>query len=153
MFAFYGRNLAYTIDDGLTWIKEEFEFNKDIILQLNGMFCTAEGEVWVWGNNGLILANDLIVPSDTPDNYRLFQNYPNPFNSETVIEFSVSKEGYTSLKIYNILGEEIAALVDGYLDIGSFKHIVKGKNLSSGVYFYRLVTDNYVETRKMVVLK
>ncbi len=153
MFAFYGRNLAYTIDDGLTWIKEEFEFNKDIILQLNGMFCTAEGEVWVWGNNGLILANDLIVPSDTPDNYRLSQNYPNPFNSETVIEFSISKGGYTSLKIYNILGEEIAALVDGYLDIGSFKHIVKGKNLSSGVYFYRLVTDNYVETRKMIILK
>jgi hypothetical protein len=87
--------------------------------------------------------------------YRLMNNYPNPFNPSTTIEFSISQPGFVSLKVYDILGKEIATLVNEGVPAGSHNVEFRMQNLelSSGIYFYQLKAGNYVETKKMTLLK
>ncbi len=89
-----------------------------------------------------------------PSHYTLYQNYPNPFNGYTTIEYDLPTGGFVSLKIYTILGEEVATLVDGRQDAGTkIKKVFDGTHLPSGVYFYRLRTSSFETTRKMLILK
>jgi len=91
-----------------------------------------------------------------PDEYNLSQNYPNPFNPVTNLEFGISKLGFVSLKVYNMLGKEVATLVNSNLDAASYNYQLSTDNyqLTSGVYFYKLVVDgNIIDTKRMVLLK
>lgn len=96
-----------------------------------------------------------------PDKFLLEQNYPNPFNSVTSIKFKVaSTSPYlllrgtpVSLKVYNLLGREVAVLVNGYLQLGTYQVNFNAENLTSGIYFYRLETDSFSETKKLVLMK
>ncbi|GBD91209.1 bacillolysin precursor [bacterium BMS3Abin04] len=88
-----------------------------------------------------------------PNNFKLLQNYPNPFNPSTVIEFSIQKATYTSLKVYDILGKEISTLVNEEKQPGNYKVNFDASNLSSGIYYYRLNAGNFTENRKMLLLK
>ena len=90
---------------------------------------------------------------ETPVGYSLHQNYPNPFNPTTTIEFALPQTGFVSLKVYNILGEEVATLVSEKLAAGNYKYDWDASGLASGVYLYRLQAGDYVETRKMVLLR
>ena len=83
----------------------------------------------------------------------LKQNYPNPFNPITQIEYSVPKSGYISLKVYNLLGKEIAKLYEGIQLEGDYIVSLNGSALTSGVYFYSLQTNNFVDTKKLILLK
>ena len=83
----------------------------------------------------------------------LKQNYPNPFNPITQIEYSVPKSGYISLKVYNLLGKEIAKLYEGIQLEGDYIVSLDGSALTSGVYFYSLQTNNFVDTKKLILLK
>jgi hypothetical protein len=90
--------------------------------------------------------------------FSLRQNYPNPFNPTTKIEFALSKSGQVRIEIFNILGEKIKTLVDQYLKAGHQMVEWDGKDdsgeeVASGVYFYRLLTDNFIETKKMVLMR
>ena len=89
------------------------------------------------------------------DGFRLMQNYPNPFNPSTTIWYQLSEAGIVSLKIFNSLGEEVATIIDDeYLDIGTHSLLfIVNSSLPSGVYFYRLQAGNYVETKKMILVK
>ena len=87
------------------------------------------------------------------ENYNLLQNYPNPFNPITNISYSLPRSGYVSLIIYNILGDEVARLVDGFQQSGEYNAIWNASNVSSGIYFYRLNSGVFTETKKMVLLK
>ncbi len=89
----------------------------------------------------------------TPSNFVLGQNYPNPFNPSTTINFSVAKDEFVSLKVFNIAGEEVASLVNEMIPAGSYKVDFNAASLTSGVYFYRLTAGNFVETKKMNLLK
>ena len=93
------------------------------------------------------------VSSNTPDGFELGQNYPNPFNPLTVINYSIPENGKTDLKIYDILGNEVAVLVNEYQSPGTYSVNWNAGNFSSGVYYYTLVTDNFTHTRKMVLTK
>jgi hypothetical protein len=104
----------------------------------------------------------LVVEEDgdqaIPNEYMLAQNYPNPFNPSTSIHFELPRAGFASLKIYNIVGQEVANLLTGNLPAGSFRATWDGKDMngetvSSGVYLYRLQVGDYVEARKMLLLK
>lgn len=86
-------------------------------------------------------------------NFALAQNYPNPFNPITTIHFSTAKQMQVTLKVFDILGREIATLVDGKLTPGEHKVIFDGKNLPSGVYIYRLQAGDYYQQRKMILMK
>ncbi len=98
--------------------------------------------------------------SSLPKTCQLFQNYPNPFNANTAISYQLSgvRPLHTTLKIYNILGQEVRKLVNGYQKPGSYRIIWDGLNdqgrtAGSGIYFYRLRAPNYVKTRKMLLLR
>ncbi len=93
--------------------------------------------------------------SSLPHTYELKQNYPNPFNPSTQIKYSIEKAGIVSLKVYDLLGREVANLVNTYQQIGSYAVTFNSVNraFSSGVYFYRLESGSFVATHKMVLLK
>jgi len=98
-------------------------------------------------------------PSGTGDElsaiteYNLSQNYPNPFNPSTNISFQLPFASKVTLKVYDLLGKEIATLIDGYKNAGIFEVNFNAGELSSGMYFYRLEAGNYSQTKKMILLK
>jgi hypothetical protein len=90
---------------------------------------------------------------ELPRTYELHQNYPNPFNPTTTIRYELPVRSYVTLKVFNILGEEVATLVDGVEEAGFRSAQLDAGNLASGVYFYRLRSTDFIETRKLMVLK
>ena len=90
---------------------------------------------------------------EIPKDYRLEQNYPNPFNPTTNIKYSVPKDGNVSLKIYNVLGNEVSAIIDGFMKAGVYNVDFNGANLASGIYFYTLKTIEFTSTKKMALVK
>ena len=91
--------------------------------------------------------------TDIPENYTLSQNYPNPFNPSTTIKFSIPQDGLVLLKVYNILGAEVASLVNGNKPAGTYNVTFDASDLSSGVYLYKLITPDFVQTKKMLLVK
>ena len=88
-----------------------------------------------------------------PNDFALIQNYPNPFNPSTTIEFALPRAGLVSLKVYNVIGQEVAVLVDGHKSAGNHSIEFGSENVPSGVYFYKLVHQEGSETRKMMLVK
>jgi hypothetical protein len=88
-----------------------------------------------------------------PNNFNLSQNYPNPFNPETTINFQLPKSEKVVLKIYDALGREVETLVNGEKNSGLHKIIFNAKNLSSGIYFYRLTAGSFYAVKKMTISK
>lgn len=85
--------------------------------------------------------------------FELNQNYPNPFNPTTTIVYSVPRSAHISIKVYDILGKEVATLFEGMRRVGNYVVTFNGDGLSSGVHFYRMQADNFVETKKLVLMK
>jgi parallel beta-helix repeat protein len=94
-----------------------------------------------------------VVEENVPQSFQLFQNYPNPFNPETNIRFQIADFGFVSLKIYDVLGNEVTTLVNEEKYPGIYKVEFDGRGFSSSVYIYQLIAGNYIQTRKMVLLK
>lgn len=90
---------------------------------------------------------------ELPTNYKLEQNYPNPFNPVTNIKFSLPKAGFVSLKIYDVTGRLISEMLNEVRDAGNYTMTFEGSNIASGVYFYRLESNNFVDTKRMVLVK
>jgi hypothetical protein len=88
-----------------------------------------------------------------PQTYSLEQNYPNPFNPSTTIRFSIPEQGLVTLKVFNLLGEEVATLINSELTNGNYEVDFSASNFSSGIYFYTLKAANFVSTKKMILLK
>ena len=88
-----------------------------------------------------------------PDHFKLFQNYPNPFNPTTIIRYEISATVLVTLKVYDILGKEVATLVNEEKPAGNYKVEFDRSNLSSGIYFYNLRAGEFVSTKKLVLIK
>lgn len=96
------------------------------------------------------------ISTINPGDYKLYQNYPNPFNPTTNIKYSLKRNGYVVLKIYNVLGREVETLIDESQQSGFYKYLFSNSKyqLSSGMYFYSLFIDNiYIDTKKMSLIK
>jgi endoglucanase len=92
--------------------------------------------------------------SPTPTKFKLMQNYPNPFNPQTTISYFLPRESTVTLRVYNLIGREVATLVENERKAaGNYEVSFGGTNLSSGVYFYRLQTDGFVDTKAMMLIK
>ena len=91
--------------------------------------------------------------SQIPVSFELFQNYPNPFNPSTLIRFQLSAFSHVQLKIFDLLGREVATLFDESKPLGNYEVLFDGKNLTGGVYFYKLIAGNFIQTKKMLLLK
>jgi hypothetical protein len=94
-----------------------------------------------------------IEPPEIAEKFSLSRNYPNPFNPATTIEFSLSQSGFTTLKIYNLLGEEVAELVFETLSPGLYRYQWDAGSMAGGIYYYRLTSGNFSETRKMLLVR
>lgn len=113
-------------------------------------------------NNDLILAKStsklsnsqiLVQEVQLPTDYQLMQNYPNPFNPTTNISFSIPSDGQVSLAIYDVLGNEVAQLENGYKSAGNYSYSFDATNLTSGIYFYTIRSGKFLETKKMLLMK
>jgi hypothetical protein len=93
------------------------------------------------------------VSNEIPNEYSLSQNYPNPFNPTTNIKFALPKNGNVSIKVYDILGNLIFTIYDGYKLAGVYNASFDGSGLSSGIYFYKISSDNFTDTKKMILTK
>lgn len=100
-----------------------------------------------------IPSTSVALTSDVPSSMELEQNYPNPFNPTTTIEFALPKSGEVSLKIYNSIGQEVATLVDEEMTPGTYNTIWDATGMASGVYFYRLQASEFVQTKKLLLLR
>jgi len=108
------------------------------------------------GMTGTITATPVAGVEDeifSPGQFQLAQNYPNPFNPSTTIEYQVAETGNVSLKVYNVLGTEVAELVNKRQSPGIYQVEFNAGKFSSGVYFYKISANNFTETKKMILLR
>jgi hypothetical protein len=123
---------------------------------LNGR-ALAQTAVSLDANTVTIPVVTVVEDGSSPQAFALSQNYPNPFNPSTKIQYSIEKAGMVSLRLYNLLGLEVATLVNDRQEVGSYTvpfNTNKGTlNLSSGVYFYRLETGSFISTKKLILIK
>lgn len=146
----------YTENFGSNWIEladslpNSAAMSLDYNLQANMIRVATHGRgVWEIGEPiGIINYSNEI-----PKEYMLSQNYPNPFNPETIIKYDIVKSGYVKLAVYDILGRELKSIVKQNQQAGTYTVQFDGSGLSSGVYFYKLQTEDYTETRKMIITK
>ena len=104
--------------------------------------------------HSLNITNDVKPAPGVADGYDLEQNFPNPFNPSTTIRFSIPERQKVTLKIMNLLGEEVTRAIDGeWMEPGKYEYVFQAENIPSGTYIYRLEAGNFVKTRKMVLTK
>jgi hypothetical protein len=131
-----------------------------------GIGFTANGDtcyITTWANTMVLTAPKVQrfvkkavgIEKESPiaNNYSLEQNYPNPFNPSTSIRFSVAKEGFTTLRVYDILGSEVATLVNENLKVGSYSYHFDASKLTSGTYIYKLNVNGFTVSKKMAFVK
>jgi|WetSurMetagenome_2_1015567.scaffolds.fasta_scaffold49809_2 hypothetical protein len=159
-------------NDGVNWIPMEINNNYDQIEHASfikkndrvwGYAATVNGKIFQLAGDSVNIVNINKNEHSVPENYSLFQNYPNPFNPTTTIKFSIPSlnppfnkggtGGFVTLKVCNILGKEVAILVNEKLQAGIYEVKFDGTNLPSGVYYYRIETESYCETKKMLMIK
>jgi len=145
-YDFFSFDIIYFQQDDPNWA--------NIAISIIDTSGTTSGHV---GSTMLVDDFDIIVgvddyTSDNPIEYELYQNYPNPFNPSTIIKFQVPELSFVTLRIYDVLGNEIETLVNQEKQMGSYSVEFNATSLASGVYFYQLQAGSYVETRKMLLL-
>ena len=102
-------------------------------------------------NGGVTFINQ--ISSEIPEGFSLYQNYPNPFNPSTKIKFDLPKSNHVKIIIYNTLGKEVTELVNEKLSTGSYEVDWNASGYSSGVYFYKLTTNEFYDVKKMILIK
>ncbi|MEG8946109.1 Ig-like domain-containing protein [Rosettibacter firmus] len=150
-----GVRVAELMFDGPTNVWLEKELMVDLVQGKN----TIQMELfWGWMQIDYLAVPSILVTSvetitGIPNSFSLSQNYPNPFNPSTVIDYQIPVQSKVDLKVYDILGREVAVLVDEIQNPGNYRVTFNASNLSSGVYYYRLKANNYSESKKMILLK
>ena len=149
--------ILHTTNGGIAWTIQTACTNED----LYAVSFTDEKIGNIVGDNGTIFRTTNGGSTSVFDEkgieplkkYILSQNYPNPFNPGTIINYKVGSKQYVSLKVYDLLGKELATLVNTEQLAGNYEVEFDGSNLSTRVYFYRLQIGNFVDTKKMILLK
>jgi len=145
-----------TTDGGVTMIKDSVVSN---CAPLKSLYFSDSNNGWAVGECGTVNKYGITTlvenkQNDSPINFELKQNYPNPFNPVTRILYSLSSEQYITLKVYNAEGKEVASLVDSRKKPGNHEVQFDGRDLSTGIYFYQLKTENGIsQVRKMTFIK
>jgi hypothetical protein len=110
------------------------------------------GKVYIYSMKDFIVGVEE-KKSEFPQDFILEQNYPNPFNPSTTISYSLQHSGLVQLKVYDMLGREVASLVNEEQSIGNYEIKFSASNLTSGIYFYKLQSGNFTETKKLILLR
>ena len=149
-----GSVILNTEDCGATWMIKLSQQNPI----LKSLYILDNYGAWAVGVSGVILSYRNVVgindrTGETAQDFQLVQNYPNPFNPKTNISYSLPVSGDVSLIIYNLSGEEVTRLVDGQMPAGTYTTTWNASNVASGIYFYRLTSGDFIQTKKMLFLK
>ncbi len=142
---------------GTSWIEKNEGFNVipptySLLINNNYVFAgTGTRSVWRRPLSEIIGIQN--ISTEIPSKYSLSQNYPNPFNPTTKIQFEVPSSKFVKIVVFDILGKEVQTLVNELLQPGTYETSFKGSSLTSGVYFYRLITNEFSETKKMLLIK
>lgn len=143
-------------DTGATWIQSNTGLN---VVYITSLAVAFDGKLLCGTVSGGVfrsletVVNVASVPPSTVTAFMLSQNYPNPFNPVTTITYSIPYSAMVSLKVYDIMGREVEILVNAVKNSGVYSARSNASLLASGVYFYRLQAGDYVETRKLVLMK
>jgi|GEM_PF-1427465 len=162
-------NYAFAVPSGNYWLGATGSYFDSVLYQFDSAFfdsVSGTRDKNVTGMNIYYPSGPSSFPTEVddgvqvilPDEHSLSQNYPNPFNPSTVIEFYLPRRSAVSVTIFNLLGERVVELVDDEFSLGSHRITwdgtsSSGERVSSGIYFYRLVAEDFIEARKMVLLK
>ena len=160
-------SVSLSSDTGRTWVKE-FDFPQGSGI-LYDMVFTDENFGWIYAGGGGILTNmyrttngghgGIIISVEdngtdiVPSGFSLAQNYPNPFNPVTSIKYVVGSLQFVTMKVYDLLGREVATLVNEEKPAGEYEVDFNSANLTSGIYFYQLKAGEFIKIRKMVLMK
>lgn len=147
--------IIHTVDGGETWEVQEsgllgYLLEIDMVDSLKGYICGFGDNILITYNGGI---TDVEKYEHSVNEYKLFENYPNPFNPTTKIKYSVPQSEIVIIKVYDVLGKEIKTLVNGYKQSGTNEIDFDASELASGIYFYRMISGNYLETKKMLLLR
>ena len=150
--------LQHTTNGGITWETQITPFgDQQGSNAIFSIYFVNPQTGWITGDRGRIARyygpSDVNDEINSIDHFSLDQNYPNPFNPSTVIRYQLPVNSNVTLKVYDVLGNEIATLVNEFKPAGSYNVNFDASTQSSGVYFYRLTTSNFSEMRKMLLLK
>jgi outer membrane protein assembly factor BamB len=153
IYATSGENniYAYNLDLQELWTDAIANVNiSGVAIGLNGLIAVAgSNKIKVYTAGNPVSVED----EKYPDGFELSQNYPNPFNPSTSIQYRVSSISQVILKVYDVLGKEVATLVNEEKPTGSYEVNFNAMGLSNGIYLYKLQADNFVETKKMILMK
>jgi photosystem II stability/assembly factor-like uncharacterized protein len=170
-----GKKIFKTSNGGLNWTSQMPDSNANsnwrtvcFINDNTGFIAGAHGLIMKTTDGGNVFINN--ISNNIPNKFYLFQNYPNPFNPVTKIRFEIpsdiksqTQDGYfplrrgvggmTTLKIFDMLGREVTTLVNEQLAPGTYEVTFDGSNIASGIYYYKLKAGDYIETKKMLIIK
>ena len=150
-----------------TFIRNTSEVSTSISYGMNfGIIFSTYSDAWGLASeslvgcfiNGVLYGDTLLtgienISTEVPPEYSLAQNYPNPFNPSTVVRFQLSVVSDVVLKVYDVVGREVQTLVNERLNAGTYETKFDGSMLTSGVYFYKMVSEGFTETKRMVLIK
>jgi len=150
-----GRSWAVSTNAGANWVQI---FTPDSSY-INDIYFTDPYHGWAVGDAGVILKynTEFIgiknISSAVPENILLFQNYPNPFNHSTIIEYQTDKFSKINISLYDVLGRHILDIFNGFIPAGTQRISFNSSAVPSGIYFYKLTSGNFSETKKLVIVK
>jgi hypothetical protein len=128
-------------EDRIPWV---------IVYEVDGQFWREPGDTTGLAPMGPQAANDPLIPS--PSSF-ILSAYPNPFNASTTFAFSLPRAGQISLRVFDLLGREVAVLKDGFVGAGTYRMTLDGSNMASGIYFAWLNAGSSSQTKKLLLLK
>jgi Secretion system C-terminal sorting domain len=153
-FNYLWHGIYYTTDNGSSWNYAGLDS-----ISVRALVVYGDTVYAVTYNDGLYAltknggANGIRASTSTPNTFALSQNYPNPFNPTTNLQFTIGSAQLVSLKVYDVLGREVSTVIHEKLNPGSYTVPWNASSFSSGVYFYRLESGNFVQTKKMILMK
>jgi len=151
-----GLNISFSSNDGAAWTTQYTVAAGSFYHMTKSR---SGATIWAVRSNGgisrygapIIGVNP--ISTETPSNYSVSQNYPNPFNPTTKINFALPKSGLVTLKVYDVVGKEVATLVNEVKNVGTYSVDFNASNLSSGIYFYKVSVNGFSEVKKMMLVK
>lgn len=154
---FGGSGMYKSTNNGLNWINigDGLPFLESIdFLLVYGNKILAATSDGIWQRNiSEIVTSVPNISNQIPNTYKLYQNYPNPFNPTTTIQYSIPSAGNVKITLYDITGNEIKTLINQFRTAGDYTINFDASNFSSGMYFYKLSSGNYTESKKMLIVK
>jgi|GEM_PF-2519102 len=139
---------SITADGAFTYTANDTTTIETVTVKVSDAFGGADTAVTVFSS-----LDAVIEPGKLPTAYALNQNFPNPFNPSTAIRFQLPKESYVTLKVFNLLGEQVSSIVNGYLPAGYHEYKFDASNLATGIYIYRIQAGDFISTKKMTLIK